>query len=411
MQVVHALIPRALEGSLKQLFRQFPVVVVTGARQVGKSTLMERVFPTTPCILFDPIIDISGAKSDPDLFLDSYKTPLVLDEIQYVPQLVPALKRRLDQNRRPSQYLITGSQQWQVMRLLTESLAGRAIILNLHPFSCAEIQHTGGWLQAWLEGNTPLKRKRGKRTLVEQLWRGFLPEAQFIKDATIPHFYHSYTSTYVDRDARQMADVSDWQLFARFYRLCAALTAQEINHSELGRDLGITPQTAMRWLDILKATFQWHDIPAFSRNAVKRVSGKAKGYFFDTGLVCSALAISAPSAVSSHPQWGAIFETLCVNEVLKQCSIMSPSPIPYHWRVHGGSEVDLILEWNGCYYPIEIKSKSHPDRHDARGIAIFRKTYATLKVGKGLIVAPCEDCYPITPEVDLLPWDAAAAIN
>lgn len=406
MKTPYPYIHRQIETTLKKLFKQFPVVVVSGARQVGKSTLLEKVFPQIQRIIFDPLVDVENAKTDPELFLRYKKTPLILDEIQYVPQLVPALKRRLDHDRTPGQYLITSSHQWEVMKLLSESLAGRAVLLDLHSFCLAESTNTTPWLSAWLQGKKNFKRAALDRSLYEQLWAGFFPEAQFIKQELLPYFYQSYIKTYIEKDARMLANISDWQLFSRFYRLCASMTAQEINYSELGRDLGLTPQTATRWLDILKATFQWLEVPAFSQNTRKRVSMKAKGYFLDTGLVCASLAISAPSAIATHPQWGALFETAAVNEIKKQASLIMPSPILHHWRMHSGSEVDLILEWNGSFYPIEIKAKSHPQKTDGRGIQSFREYYSSLRVKKGLIVAPSENFFALTDALWVMPWDA-----
>jgi predicted AAA+ superfamily ATPase len=256
--------------------------------------LLENSFPKVPRVVLDPIIDVEGARGDPDLFLNNRRSPLILDEIQYAPELVPAIKRRLERDKSPGQYLITGSQQWDVMRLLKESLAGRAILLDLHGFSLSEIYKKDFWLKSWLEGREEFKKMGPSvRPLFEQLWRGFFPQAQFIEDSAIPYFYQSYITTCIEKDVRNFADVENWELFGRFYRLCAALTAQEINHSQLGREIGVKPQTASRWLEILKATFQWNEIPAFSQNAVKRVSTRAKGYFLDTGLVSSALAISS----------------------------------------------------------------------------------------------------------------------
>lgn len=405
MKIKHSLYPRELAKQLKMLFREFPVVVLMGARQVGKSTLLEASFPKAKRIVFDPFTDVQGAKADPDLFLKSNQTPLFLDEIQYAPEIVASLKRKLDQDRRPGQYLLTGSQQWEVLELLKESLAGRAVILQLHPFSISEVNQNQFWLFNWLKQKKNFKILPQKQTVFEQIWRGFMPEAEFLSLQALPYFHESYIKTYVEKDARQLADVLDWQTFGRFYKLCAALTAQEVNYSEIGRDLGLKSQTAKRWLNILKATFQWFEIPAFSQNTVKRLSLKPKGYLFDTGLICSSLAISSPIAVSSHPAWGALFETLVVNDIRKQCSFLSPSPILHHWRVHNGSEVDLILEWNGSYYPIEIKSNSHPSKSDAKGIRIFKETYPHLSIKKGLIVAPSESHYAVTDDVDVLPWD------
>ena len=201
------------------------------------------------------------------------------------------------------------------------------------------------------------------------------------------------------------ADVSDWQLFGRFLRLIAALTAQEVNYSQVGRELGLTPQTTRRWLDILKATFQWFELEPFSGNFIKKVSGKPKGYISDTGLACAAQAISSPMAIGGHPLWGALFETAAVAEIRKQCSFISPKPVMYHWRTYAGAEVDIIIEYNGRFYPVEIEAKTNPGRRDTSGISAFRKQYSDLQVEKGLVLAPVEKPIPISENDYAIPWD------
>ena len=401
---------------LLQLFSVFPAVVVTGARQVGKSTLVRHVFEEkTDYVVFDPAIDIENARKDPDLFLNNHRTPLILDEIQYAPELVAAIKRRIDHSRIPGQYVLTGSQQWGVLKSIAESLAGRAVFLDLEGFCLAEITGAAAkspWLSAWLASPADFisaspPRLPAETALYEQLWRGWLPEAQFLPPENIPDFYTAYIRTYIERDVRLLAEVSDWQLFGRFVQLIAALTAQEINYSQVGREIGLTPKTSSRWLDILKATFQWFEVPAFSGNTLKRVSSKPKGYIADTGLACTACAISSPRAIGGHPLWGALFETAVAGEIRKLCSVLSPKPNIYHWRSHGGAEVDMVLERDGIYYPIEIKSSSNPGRGDTSGITAFRKTYPQLHIEKGLVIAPVEKVFQLSENDYALPWDTA----
>lgn len=188
------------------------------------------------------------------------------------------------------------------------------------------------WLERWLEDPESFISKKQKRldlpyTLYEQLWRGFLPEARFLNLDVIADFHFSYQSTYIEKDIRLLAEVSDFQLFSRFVRLAAALTAQEINYSQLGREIGLTPQTAKRWLNLLVQTFEWFEVPAFSNNAVKKVSARSKGYFADTGQVCLSQMISTKDAIASHPLKGAIFENAVVAEIRKQCFNMSTPPL------------------------------------------------------------------------------------
>ncbi len=411
--------PRVASQRLRRLLSQFPAVVVAGARQVGKSTLLRHELEgEAEFVVFDPVVDVENARRDPDLFLDNHRTPLVLDEIQFAPELVPALKRRIDRDRRPGQYVLTGSQQWEVLRSLSESLTGRVVFLDLEGFCLAEIaESTKGvsWLECWLQDPDELLAHRPprlalQRTLSERLWRGFLPEAELLDADVVPDFHAAYVRTYIERDARLLADVSDWQQFGRFYRVAAALTSQEVNRSQLGRDIGATPQTARRWLDVLVATFQWHEVPAWSGNAVKRVSAKPKGYFADTGLVASALRLSSPAALADHPSLGALFETAVVGEIRRLCTVLSPKPALHHWRSHGGAEVDLLLERDGVLFPIEIKRKSRPSRTDTRGIAAFRATYPDLRIARGLVVAPTESITPLSDDDVAIPWDLAPAV-
>lgn len=407
-------VERITTRRLTRLAATFPAVVVTGARQVGKSTLIQHVFgKTSDCVVFDPSVDVENARKDPDLFLNNHKTPLILDEIQYAPELVSAIKRRIDKNRIAGQYIITGSQQWGVLNSIAESLAGRAVFLDLEGFCLAETTQSKidqSWLKTWLDNPDRLIQSRPQKaatelSLYEHLWRGWLPEARFLPAETIPDFYTAYIRTYIERDARLLADVSDWQLFGRFIRLVAALSAQEINHSQLGRELGLTPKTSRRWLDILKATFQWFEVPPYSGNTVKRISGKPKGYIADTGIACAAQIISSPGAVGGHPLWGALFETAVAGEIRKLCSVLSPRPNIYHWRTHAGAEVDLILERDGVFYPVEIKAKTNVEKKDTSGITAFRKTYPHLHVEKGLVIAPIEKIFPLSGHDYALPWD------
>ena len=406
--------PRFLADRLQSLFNAFPVVVVSGARQVGKTTLLQHLYGReAEMVVFDPVQDIGNARQDPDLFLDNHPAPVILDEIQYVPQLVAALKRRVDRDRRPGRYLLTGCQQWQVMRSLAESLAGRAVFLDLEGFSLGEVAREGpdsAWLGAWLADPEGFSGQR--RSLLdlpagpfEMVWRGSLPDAVQLAAAVLPDFWSAYFRTYVERDVRLLTEVEDWHTFGRFVRMAAALTGQEVNASHLGRELGLTPQTAKRWLALLVATCQWHEAPPFSGNAIKRVSRKAKGYLADTGLACWALAITSPAALGGHPSWGHLFETFVAAEIRKQMALLSPAPRLHHWRSAGGAEVDLLLERDGRFFPIEIKARTRISRSDARGIRAFREAYPDLDVAPGLVIAPCERMERISEQAFSCPWN------
>ena len=416
---------RILASKLQRMIQRFAVVIVSGSRQVGKSTLLRNELTGWDTVVFDPTVDVGNARRDPDLFLNNHSPPLILDEIQYAPELVGAIKRRVDlartannsnnisANENAGMYVLTGSQQWSVLKSASESLAGRAAFLDMEGFCLAEIAEAGvedHWLQRYLNDPErfvaePSKRLGMVRTVNEQLWRGFLPEADTLQRDWIPEFYSAYLRTYIERDVRLLTDLADWQQFGRFVQLAAALTAQEINHSQLGRDLGMTPQTAQRWLATLRTTFQWFETPAFHGNTIKRISGKPKGYLADTGLACSLQKISAASTLSGHPLTGALFETAVAGEIRKLSTTLSAPPNIYHWRSHSGAEVDLLLERDGTFYPMEVKLSSRPSRRDTRGIVSFRANYPKLKIAPGLVIAPAERVEQLSENDYCLPWD------
>ncbi len=404
---------RLAAGKLAALVGHFSVVVVSGARQVGKSTLLKHQFPDWDNVVFDPVIDVGNARSDPELFLQNHPTPLILDEIQYCPELVPCIKRRVDDDKQPGMYILTGSQQWSVIKSVSESLAGRAVFLDLDGFSLSEIAEgipASSWLEQYLDDPIAFVGKQHGRLTPhrrpnELLWRGRLPEMDTVPEALSGDFFAAYLRTYVERDARLMVEVDDWQQFGRFVQLAAALSAQEINFSQFGREIGITPQSAKRWVAVLKATFQWFEVPAYHVNTIKRISSKPKGYLADTGLACHLARITSPDALGGHPMVGALFETAVVSEIRKLLTPLSRKPGLYHWRVHSGSEVDLIMERDGILYPVEIKWTSRPTRKAARGIQSFRKNTPSQDIAPGLIIAPAESFEQVTEHDFVAPWD------
>jgi uncharacterized protein len=405
---------RILAAKLRRMVERFPVVILSGARQVGKSTLLRHELADWDTVVFDPVQDVAGAREDPDLFLDNHPTPLVLDEIQFAPELVPAIKRRVDESRQPGQYVLTGSQQWSVLKTASESLAGRAIFLDLEGFCLSEIAEAtldDHWVKRYLDAPSEFvaaspERICTRRTLYEQLWRGFLPEADTLETEWIGDFHRAYLRTYIERDIRLLAHVGDWQQFGRFVQLAAALTAQEINHSQFGRGIGVTPQTAQRWLAMLRATFQWHEVPAYHGNAIKRISSRPKGYISDTGWACGLQRISSPKAMGGHPMLSALFETAVVTEIRKLTGTLTTPPSMHHWRCVSGPEVDILLERDGRLYPIEVKLGTHPSKRDCRGFAALRRTYPAVNIAPGLVLCPIQ-CSRRLNETDYaIPWDA-----
>jgi hypothetical protein len=402
---------RLLSNRLIRFTEHFPVTIVSGARQVGKTTLLQHLLPDHDYVVFDASLDVEGARRDPDLFLRNHPSPLILDEIQYAPELVSAIKRAVDRaGSAPGQYILTGPQQWQIMKTLAESLAGRSAFLDLQGFSLQELSDASScWLAQWLEN--PDQFQEWTRTagyypgdLQSWLWRGFMPGLQALPDDLVVDFWRGYHRTYVERDARLIGEIQDWQEFGRFIGLMTALTAQEINYSQLGREIGITPQTSKRWLQILEATFQWFALPAFSGNPIKRVSLRPKGHLADPGLACYHARLSAPQMLGSHPLFGALFESAMVQELRKQAAVLGLSPAWHHWRAGGGAEVDLLLEKDDTIYPFEFKLTTNPSRRDGSGIAAFKAAYPGRQVGKGAVVCAVERPRWVSDDVMAIPW-------
>ena len=405
--------PRHAERKLLELAGFFKSVLVTGARQVGKSTLLAQLFPNHTTVVFDPIQDIYGARRDPDLFLDNFHPPLILDEIQYAPELLPALKRRMDRSEGPGQYLLTGSQNLAVLEAVAESMAGRVGILPLEGLTSAEQSGQGraqGWLASWLADPTsfvssPDPPVHPVTSPAHRIWRGTLPGLLDAPDAIVPDYHRSYVQTYVDRDIRTMEDIRQLATFGRFLGLSAALTAQELNDTHVGRELGVSPSTARRWLDLLTHSYQWRELPPYHGNTVKRVSGKRKGYLRDTGLAAHLQRISSPQALAVSPLLGALFETWVVNDLHGQLVQLGTAPAVYHWRTAGGAEVDLVLERDGQLFPIAIKCKTTLSGHDTRGLRAFRDTYPHQDVAPGLIVYAGTACYRADEHTMVIPWN------
>lgn len=403
---------RHLENKLLQYAKHFKVILITGARQVGKSTLLQNVLPEIKSVVFDPVQDLYGARQDPDLFLENFPAPLILDEVQYVPELLPALKRKVDEQDSPAQYYLTGSQNLSMLRSVSESMAGRVGILNLEGLTLYEMfeQPEKTWLGSYLKSPGKFSLKCNLLTvppLVNILWRGSLPGILDMPDEIVPGYFRSYIQTYVERDIRLLENIRELSSFDRFLGLSAALCGQEINFSQLGREIGVTPATARRWLNLLENTFQWLELFSYHGNTIKRISGKPKGFWSDTGLACHLQRISSPEALAVSPLRGAMFETWVINSLHRQAlSLLPTPPNMYHWRTTGGAEVDLIFELDGRLFPIEVKCKSTLSGHDTRGLRAFRETYGKNMVMPGLIIYAGNECYRIDPFTTAVPWNA-----
>lgn len=404
---------RHLEKQILESAKYFKAILLLGARQTGKSTLLSHLFPRVKAFVFDPLQDIYKARQDPDLFLESFPSPLILDEVQCVPELLNSLKRKMDRNEAKGQYFLTGSQNFSILRNIAESMAGRVAIFHLDHLTPQELLGKGeekGWLPAYLKNPDTFYQNRNIlpssfSPLVEFLFRGTFPATVELPTSQIPRYMSSYLQTYVDRDVRTMENIQNLTDFNRFLGIIASLTAQEINASQLGREIGVSPQTARRWLDLLSYTYQWFELFPYHGNTIKRISGKKKGYFKDPGFACYLQAVDSHESLARSPKLGSIFETWAVNYIIQQSSTLDVPPKMYHWRTSGGAEVDLILERTGKLYPIEIKCKTHLSRADLSGLKAFRETYSKQEVMPSLIFYAGSEPYKLDEHTLAIPWN------
>lgn len=404
-------LPRIIENRAKDLFDHFPVVAVLGARQAGKSTLVANLpIANLKTIVFDPSQDVMDARRDPDLFLQNQQAPLFLDEVQYAPELLGSIKRRVDRTGQPGQYLLSGSQNLAVLRNVSESLAGRVAVLRLLPMSLAEHEeraHRSGFAERLLFESDfdPLSYDCAPASSgYKAVWRGGMPGLISMPDRLHGDYFGSYTQTYIERDVRTAARIESLQSYSRFLGLLAALSATEVNHNQLGRELGIDRKTAVNWTEIAASTYQWIEVPAYSRNAVKRIAGKRKGYLTDTGLACHLQRIHSPDGLAAHPLAGSFFETFCVLEILKRSEGWPARPGFYHFRAYSGAEVDLLIEIDGVIHPVEIKLTSNPTARHCRSMDSLTSCFPGIRLGTGIVIASCEEVRRLRDNVYAVPW-------
>lgn len=406
---------RYLEKKTIEAFKYYPVVAVLGARQTGKSTLIKNLFGSKiKTITFDPVQDIGNARKDPDFFLQNNPSPLFLDEIQYAPELLSAIKRKVDETGAKGQYIISGSQNLSVLKSISESLAGRVSIQNLLPLGKIEIDESSvkdSFITKWINESedeairySQAKQINENKTLIERILRGGYPGTLDFPDHMLSGYWESYLHTYIERDIRTVANIGSLQTFSSFFGILAGHTAQEINPAEIGRELGIDRKTAIQWQEIAQSTYQWINIPAFSRNHIKKLVSRSKGYFTDTSFACYMQRIHSTDALMNHPMLGRLIETYAVLEIVKLFQNWVIKPNLYHYRVHSGAEVDLVLDINGILYPIEIKATTNPSANDCKGFKSFRENFRSEKIAKNLMICSIPKAAPITEETFAIPW-------
>lgn len=352
--------PRILARTILKAMKSFPATVVTGPRQSGKTTLFKMLFSKSHQFvsLEDPDVRIR-AKEDPILFLEQLKPPVIIDEIQYVPELLSYIKTKIDEKRKPGQWFFTGSQNFVLMEGISQSLAGRAAILSLLPFSFSERIGRGDKskeMGEWLKGLNPGQKFEIKVSLAELILRGNYPEIASKRSVDRQLWCGSYISTYLERDVRNLAQVGDLGQFERFLRLCAIRTGQILNLSELAKEVGLSVPTIKRWISLLETGHQIYLLYPYYKNLGKRLVKSPKLYFNDTGLASYLLGLHDRETLLNSPNFGNLFETMVVIDMLKRFLHFGQMPSMYYLRTRDGLEVDLVLELGQNIHLFEIKA-------------------------------------------------------
>ena len=355
---VRKYLPRLLEARLKKASGQSPVLVLTGPRQTGKSTLLRRLFPTHAYATLDDPRRLALAKKDPRLFLEDLGERAVIDEIQYAPELLPYVKIAVDQRRKPGRFILTGSQIFPLMAGLSESLAGRAALCELLGFSWEEL---------------PRVPFQTTRDCFRQIFKGFYPDPA-VHSVAPTDYYGSYLQTYLERDIRQIKAVHDLTTFQAFMALIAARAGSLLNLSEVAKECGISHANARQWLSLLESTRIVYLLRPYFRNVSKRVVKHPKLYFTDTGLLSYLLKYPDAETLRSGPAAGAMFENMIVMEFLKEKLNRGKLYEMYFFRDSNGNETDLVLDWGRSLTPIEIKMSRTIRADHMRGLARVAKT-------------------------------------
>ncbi|HBE04818.1 MAG TPA: AAA family ATPase [Spirochaetia bacterium] len=349
------MIKRILTPYLLDLAGKYPVILLTGPRQSGKTTLCRSAFPNLPYITLESIDIREYAVSDPRGFLEKYKHGAIFDEIQKAPDIPSYLQQIVDEPDFQGVFILTGSQNFSVQNSINQSLAGRTAVLNLLPFSLQE-----------LSAYSHLEKSDN------YLLKGFYP--RLYEKKIPPHrFYSDYLTTYIERDVRSILKIKDLLVFQRFMKLCAGRSAQLLNISALASDSGVTQKTAAEWLTVLEASYILFRLPPFYKNISKRLVKSPKLFFYDPGLMSRLLDIEDISQLGGHPLRGSIFETMVVSDMIKKRFNAGKANNFCFYRDSNNTEVDLILTEGARYVPVEIKSGKTINKDYFFGLAHFKK--------------------------------------
>ena len=400
-------IRRSLEKIVLQVTKEYPVVLLSGPRQVGKTTMLKKLMEGTErnYVSLDDLQERELARTDPELFLQLHKPPILIDEVQYAPELFPYIKIIVDKEQKKGDFWLTGSQVFSLMRGVQESLAGRVALLSLSSLSQAEAY--GGEEEMFtLDTESLLSRKKGRKLadaeeIFKRIFKGSMPAIVSGDITSTGIFYNSYLSTYIERDVKSLSDVIDSLKFLRFITALAARCSQMLNVSELARDAELNQKQVKDWLGILETLGILFYLYPYSNNLLKRLVKTPKVYFYDTGLVAYLTKWSSPETLASGAMSGVILENYVVSEIRKTYLNQGKEAFMYYYRDKDAKEIDLVLEQDGELHPIEIKKSANPAAEILRVFPVLDKS--SLKRGNGAVICLKTDLSAFNKENYIVP--------
>lgn len=400
-------IARNLEKVVLEVTKEYPVVLVTGPRQVGKTTMLQKLMEGTDrnYVSLDDLNERNLAKTDPEMFLQLHKPPILIDEVQYAPELFVYIKIHVDKYHNAGDFWLAGSQVFKLMSGIQESLAGRVAVLSLTSLSQAEI--CGGEMQPFTLDIEELSARRKERTkadtgvIFDRIFRGSMPAIVSEKNSNSQIFYSSYLTTYIERDVRELSDAIDSLKFLHFITAVAARCGQILNIAEIARDADINQKQAKSWLGVLETMGLIFYLYPYSNNMLKRLVKTPKLYFYDTGLVCYLTKWSSAETLQSGAMNGAILENYVVAEIRKTYLNCGKDPYMYYYRDKDAREIDIILEHDGVLNPIEIKKSANPGSELIKVFKLLDKSSA--KRSKGAVVCMKPELSAIDRENYIVP--------
>ena len=386
-------ITRHMEKPVMELNEQYPVLLLTGPRQVGKTTMLEHLIEVEgkgrKKVSLDDLTLRELAKTDPKMFFQLYQPPLLIDEVQYAPELFPYIKIMVDERHQPGDFWLTGSQLFKMMEGVQESLAGRVALLHLSPLSQSEIMKRPPEPPFSLELPLLSERQNGRQMLntpevFQRIHQGGMPALATGTYSNASIFYSSYIDTYMERDVRRLSNDIDSLTFLRFLRSVAARTSQQVNYKGIADDAEIDQTTAKNWLHVLEALGIIFLLESYSNNVLKRTVSTPKLYFYDSGIVCYLTRWSSPETAMEGAMSGALLENYTVAEIIKTYQNAGQEPFLYYYRDKDAREIDLILERDGKLFPIEIKKMASPPKKLTKVFDLIDKS--PLQRGTGAIL-------------------------